>query len=62
MKTPTKSGNPSSMRLSDEGKWLQRELARVLGISQKAVLELALRDLAEKKGVKKENANQAGES
>lgn len=48
----TKVNNPSSVRLSDEGKRLQVALAEKLGVSQKAVMELALRELAHKKGVK----------
>lgn len=47
-----KSSNPSSIRLSDEGKRLQVALAQQLGVSQTAVIELALRELAEKKHVK----------
>jgi len=40
------------MRLSVEGKRLQKALAEKLGISQKAVIELAIRDLAKKQHVK----------
>lgn len=47
-----KKSNPSSMRLSDEGRRLQKALAEKLGISQRAVIELALRDLAKKEDVK----------
>ena len=48
----SKSGNPSSMRLSDEGRRLQKALAEKLGVTQRAVLELALRELAKKQNVK----------
>jgi hypothetical protein len=47
-----KAASPSSMRLSVEGKRLQKALAEKLGISQKAVIELAIRDLAKKQHVK----------
>jgi len=46
-----KTDNPSSIRLSDEGKRLQIELAKKLGVSQKAVIELALRALARQEGI-----------
>ncbi len=48
----SKKSNPSSMRLSDEGRRLQKVLAEKLGVSQRSVLELAIRDLAKKEDVK----------
>lgn len=42
----------TSIRLSEEAKRLRVELAKKLGISQAAVLELAIRELAKKEGVK----------
>lgn len=44
--------NPTSIRLSDEGKRLMALLAEKLGISQAAVLELAIREKAKREGVK----------
>ena len=43
---------PTSIRLSVEAKRLRKLLAKQLGVSESAVLELAIRELAEKKGVK----------
>ncbi len=43
---------PTTVRLSSDAKALQRLLAQHLGISQHAVLELAIRTLAEQKGIK----------
>ncbi len=43
---------PTSIRLSDEAKRLRKLLAKQMGISQAAVLEVAIRELAEKKGIK----------
>ena len=51
MTKETKTSNPSSVRLSDEGKDLQTSLAEHLGISKSAVLELALRKLAKQEGI-----------
>jgi hypothetical protein len=45
---------PTSIRLSDEGKRLRKALSERLGISESAVLELALRRLAEMEGIKRE--------
>ncbi len=42
----------TSIQLSEEGKRLQKLLAQHLGINQTAVIELAIRELAERKGVK----------
>lgn len=44
--------NPTSIRLSDEGKRLLALLAEKMGVSQAAVLELAIRDKAKREGVK----------
>ncbi len=49
---------PTSVRLSADAKGLQRLLSQHLGVSQHAVLELAIRMLAEQKGIKlKEKMN-----
>jgi predicted DNA-binding protein len=42
----------TSIRLSEEAKRLRKLLAQHLGISESAVLELAIRALAEQKGIK----------
>jgi len=47
-----KSSPPTSIRLTDDAMQLKKMLAQKLGISGSAVLELAIRELAEKKGVK----------
>jgi hypothetical protein len=44
--------HPTSIRLSDEAKRLQKRLSQKLGVSQAAVLELALRALAQRENVK----------
>ena len=44
--------HPTSVRLSDEAKRLLVALAQKLGISQAAVLQLALREKARREGVK----------
>jgi hypothetical protein len=44
----------SSYRISDDGKQLLKMIARDLGISETAVLEISVREFAEKKGVKRE--------
>ncbi len=44
----------SSYRLSDEGKQLLRLLAQKLGVSETAVLEMAVRKLAEREEVREE--------
>lgn len=41
----------TSIRLSEEALQLRKILAQKLGVSETAVLELAVRELAEKKGV-----------
>jgi hypothetical protein len=43
---------PTSLRMTEEGKRLLELLAEKLGISQAAVLELAIRDMAKKEEVK----------
>lgn len=45
---------PTSIRLSEEGKQLRKLLAEKLGISESAVIEMALRKLAEMEGIKRE--------
>jgi predicted DNA-binding protein len=42
----------TSIRLSAEGERLRRLLAKALGVNKTAVIEIALRDLAAKNGVK----------
>ena len=42
---------PTSVRLSDEAKRLRKLLAQRLGVSETAIIELAIRELAEKKGI-----------
>lgn len=42
-----KNSQPTSMRLTKEAKLLIREIAKKLGINQTAVVELAVRRLAE---------------
>ena len=44
--------HPTTIRLSDEAKRLRKLLALQMGISESAVLELAIRELAEKRGIK----------
>lgn len=41
------------MRLSGEGRRLLRQLAGWWGVTQTAVMELALREMAERSGVRK---------
>ncbi len=45
----------TSYRISEEGKQLLKLLARRLGVSETAVLEMSIREMAEKKGVKVEH-------
>lgn len=42
-----KKTKPTSIRLSEEGKQLRKLLAKKLGLSESAVVELAIRKLAE---------------
>jgi hypothetical protein len=42
----------TSYRISEEGKQLIKELARRLGVSETSVVEMAVREMAEKRGVK----------
>jgi hypothetical protein len=44
--------HPTRVRLSDAAKRLQKLLSEKLGVSQAAVLELAIRELAKREGVK----------
>lgn len=44
--------NPTSKRLSDEGKHLLTLLAAKLAVSQSSVLELAIREKAKGEGIK----------
>ena len=46
--------SPTSLRLSEEGKRIRKELSEQLGIDQTAIIELALRELAKKHLDKKE--------
>ena len=43
---------PTSLRLSPEAKRLLAELARKLGVTQAAIVEMAIRRFAESEGVK----------
>jgi predicted transcriptional regulator len=43
--------NPFSIRISDEGKRLLAALAKKMGVSQAAVLEIAIREKAKKERV-----------
>jgi predicted DNA-binding protein len=47
-----KQSKPTSIRLSEEARRLRKALAERMGVSESAVLELAIRELAEKKGIK----------
>lgn len=42
---------PTSLRLSPEAKRLLEELAKKLGVTQAAIVEIAIRRLAETEGV-----------
>ena len=42
----------TSIRLTPEAKRLLRELAKKLGVSQAAIMEMAVREFAEKRDVK----------
>lgn len=44
---------PTSVRLSDEAEKLRDALVQELGVSKTAVLELAIRELAKKHGLKR---------
>jgi DNA-binding PadR family transcriptional regulator len=41
----------TSYRISDEGKRLIKLLAQLLGVSETAVVEMAVREMAQKRGV-----------
>ncbi len=41
----------TSYRISDEGKRLIKVLAQKLGVSETAVVEMAVREMAEKRGI-----------
>jgi predicted transcriptional regulator len=43
---------PTSVRLSDDAKRLIAEMSRQLGISQSAIIELAIREKAKREGIK----------
>ncbi len=43
---------PTSLRLSPEAKRLLAELAKKLGVTQAAIIEMAIRRFAESEGVK----------
>jgi predicted DNA-binding protein len=46
-----KKTKPTSIRLSEEGQQLRKLLAKKLGLSESAVIELALRRLAQMEGI-----------
>lgn len=48
----TMTKHPTSFRLSDEGIALLAKLAERLGLSQASTIELAVRKLAKREGVK----------
>ncbi len=50
----------TSYRISEEGKQCIQLLARLLGVSETAVVEIAVREMAEKKGVKFEQSHTTG--
>ncbi len=43
---------PTSVRLSDEAQRIRDELAEHLGVNKTAVLEMAIRELAKKNGLR----------
>jgi len=45
----------TSYRISEEGKQLIKLLARLLGVNETAIVEMAVREMAEKRGVKVEH-------
>lgn len=47
----------TSIRLTPEAKRLVKELAKRLGVSQTAIMEIAIRRLAESEGVQQEDRN-----
>ena len=50
----------TSYRISAEGKQCIKLLARLLGVSATAVVEIAVREMAEKKGVTFEQSHTTG--
>lgn len=52
-----KNKSNTSVRLTPEAAHLLKALAKKLGISQTAILELAIRRMAEQEGVKGEGGN-----
>ena len=50
----------TSYRISAEGKQCIKLLARLLGVSETAVVEIAVREMAEKKGVTFEQSHTTG--
>jgi hypothetical protein len=50
----------TSYRISEEGKQCIKLLARLLGVSETAVVEIAVREMAEKKGVTFEQSHTIG--
>ncbi len=53
-----KSGSlPKSFRLSPEAEKLLRSLAEDLGVGQTSVLEMAIRQMAETRGLRKKEEN-----
>jgi biotin operon repressor len=49
----THKEKPTTLRLSDDGWAMLRQLTAKLGISQKAVMELAIRSLAKQEGIER---------
>jgi predicted DNA-binding protein len=47
-----KQSKPTSIRLSEEARRLRKALAEHMGISETAVLEILIREGAEKRGIK----------
>jgi predicted transcriptional regulator len=42
---------PTAVRLTDDGKLLLEKMAKRLGVSQTAVMEMAIREMADRRGV-----------
>jgi predicted transcriptional regulator len=42
---------PTAVRLTDDGKLLLEKMAKRLGVSQTAIMEMAIREMAERRGV-----------
>lgn len=48
---------PTSIRLSDDAELLRVALAAQLGVNKSAVVEMAIREMAERRGVKRKKAS-----